>query len=99
MSDAAPVYPATKPCINITYAARNASESQNGLTHREVPPNVQDEPRPWLARLVLLGARDVTAMVVGSGALLGSNVTCRSNMDCCPETIEASKGIPLRGQR
>ena len=27
-------------------------------------PNVQDEPRPWLARLVLLGARDVTAMVV-----------------------------------
>jgi hypothetical protein len=37
-------------------------------------PNVQDEPRPWLARLVLLGARDVTAMVVGSGALLGSEV-------------------------
>src|SRR5688572_4664247 len=34
-------------------------------------PNVQDEPRPWLARLVLLGARGVTAMVVGSGALLG----------------------------
>jgi hypothetical protein len=33
--------------------------------------NVQDEPRPWLARLVLLGARGVTAMVVGSGALLG----------------------------
>src|SRR5215207_5145717 len=34
-------------------------------------PNVQDEPRPWLARAVLLGARTVTAMVVGSGALLG----------------------------
>ena len=34
-------------------------------------PNVQDEPRPWLARAVLLGARIVTAMVVGSGALLG----------------------------
>src|SRR5688572_9409230 len=34
-------------------------------------PNVQDEPRPWLARAVLLGARVVTAMVVGSGALLG----------------------------
>ena len=34
----------------------------------------KDEPRPWLARLVLLGARDVTAMVVGSGALLGSLV-------------------------
>src|SRR5205823_11455975 len=33
-------------------------------------PNVKDEPRPWLARLVLLGARGVTAMVVGSGALL-----------------------------
>jgi hypothetical protein len=33
-------------------------------------PNVQDEPRPWLARLVLLGARDVTAVVVGSSALL-----------------------------
>jgi hypothetical protein len=33
-------------------------------------PNVQDEPRPCLARSVLLGARDVTAMVVGSGALL-----------------------------
>jgi hypothetical protein len=37
----------------------------------EVLPNVQDEPRPWLARAVLLGARIVTAMVVGSGALLG----------------------------
>ena len=38
---------------------------------RLVPPNVKDEPRPWLARAVLLGARIVTAMVVGSGALLG----------------------------
>jgi hypothetical protein len=36
-----------------------------------LPPNVQDEPRPWLARAVLLGARIVTAMVVGSGALFG----------------------------
>jgi hypothetical protein len=34
-------------------------------------PNVQDEPRPWLARLVLLGARDMTDVVVGSGALFG----------------------------
>ena len=34
-------------------------------------PNVQDEPRPQPARLVLLGARDVTDVVVGSGALLG----------------------------
>src|SRR5687768_16082682 len=38
---------------------------------RMLLPNVQDEPRPWLARAVLLGARVVTAMVVGSGALLG----------------------------
>src|SRR5688500_9396540 len=35
-------------------------------------PNVQDEPRPGLARTVLLGARIVTAPVVGSSALLGS---------------------------
>lgn len=40
--------------------------------HRPSPPNVQDEPRPWLARAVLLGARIVTAMVVGSSALFGS---------------------------
>ena len=38
---------------------------------RGLVANVQDEPQPWLARAVLLGARDVTAMVVGSGALLG----------------------------
>jgi hypothetical protein len=37
-------------------------------------PNVQDEPRPRLARAVLLGARIVTAVVVGSGALLGFSV-------------------------
>ena len=37
-------------------------------------PNVQDEPRPQLARLVLLGARGVTAVVVGSGAWFGSVV-------------------------
>jgi hypothetical protein len=30
----------------------------------------KDQPRPWLARLVLLGAR-VTAPGVGSGAVLG----------------------------
>src|SRR4051812_34988621 len=36
-------------------------------------PNVKDEPRPWLARAVLLGARIVTDMVVGSGALLGTS--------------------------
>ena len=35
-------------------------------------PNVKDEPRPWLARLVLLGARGVTAKVVGSSDWFGS---------------------------
>lgn len=34
--------------------------------------NVQSEPRAWLAHFVLLGARNVTAMLVGSTALLGS---------------------------
>jgi len=34
-------------------------------------PNVKDEPRSRLARAVLLGARIVTAVIVGSGALLG----------------------------
>ena len=37
-------------------------------------PNVQDEPRPQLARSVLLGARSVTAVVVGSGDWFGSVV-------------------------
>ena len=37
-------------------------------------PNVIDEPRPSLARLVLLGARGVTDRVVGSSAWLGSVV-------------------------
>ena len=37
-------------------------------------PNVQSEPRAWLARFVLLGAQNVTAMLVGSTALLGSVV-------------------------
>jgi hypothetical protein len=34
-------------------------------------PNVKSEPRAWLAHFVLLGARNVTAMLVGSTALLG----------------------------
>src|SRR5215204_7771110 len=38
-------------------------------------PNVKDEPRPGLARAVLLGARVVTAPVVGSGALFGAPVS------------------------
>ena len=37
-------------------------------------PNVQDEPRPQLARNVRLGAHSVTAVVVGSGAWFGSVV-------------------------
>ena len=37
-------------------------------------PNVQDEPRPCLARPVRLGAQGVTDRVVGSGAWLGSVV-------------------------
>ena len=37
-------------------------------------PNVQDEPRPSLARSVRLGARSVTARVVGSSAWLGAVV-------------------------
>jgi hypothetical protein len=46
-------------------------------------PNVQDEPRPWLARAVLLGARIVTAMVVGSGALLGRSFMYRCMAESC----------------
>src|SRR5438552_19204891 len=42
-------------------------------------PNVQDEPRPPPARLVLLGARGVTAVVVGSGAWLGPFLIVRAN--------------------
>jgi hypothetical protein len=37
-------------------------------------PNVQSEPRSWLARVVLLGARNVTAMIVGSTAWFGGMV-------------------------
>ena len=50
-------------------------------------PNVQSEPRAWLAHFVLLGARNVTAMLVGSTALLGSvflRITCE-----CRITIRA----------
>jgi len=41
-------------------------------THGFDLPNAQTEPRSWLARSVLLGAQSVTAMIVGSSALLGS---------------------------
>ena len=61
LADASLAYPWPLSCIDALHRSRTP----------EVLPNVQDEPRPWLARLVLLGARDVTAVVVGSGALLG----------------------------
>ena len=48
---------------------RSAIKEQKWSRH--VLANVQDEPRPGLARLVLLGARGVTTPVAGSGALLG----------------------------
>jgi len=37
-----------------------------------ISANVKSEPRAWLAQFVLLGARTVTAMLVGSTAWLGS---------------------------
>ena len=37
-----------------------------------VLPNVKSEPRAWLAHFVLFGARNVTDMLVGSTAWLGS---------------------------
>ena len=60
-------------------AVRSESLANCSLTgaSRKLLANVKDEPRPWLARAVLLGARIVTAMVVGSGALFGfSSFTC-----------------------
>jgi hypothetical protein len=42
------------------------------VVHNLGLPNAQTEPRSWLARSVLLGAQYVTAMIVGSSALLGS---------------------------
>ena len=47
-------------------------------------PNVQDEPRPWLARSVRLGARSVTAKVVGSSVWFGSvrkNIKCGTDLE------------------
>src|SRR5687767_8017157 len=41
------------------------------VSWRETSCPTFKKPRPWLARAVMLGARIVTAMVVGSGALLG----------------------------
>ena len=46
--------------------------------------NVQDEPRPSLARFVRLGARNVTARVVGSSAWFGSvrkNIRCGTDLE------------------
>ena len=57
-------------------------------------PNVQDEPRPGLARLVLLGARGVTVPVVGSGALLGVWVL-RLRMEEANHIAERFSGLEL----
>ena len=50
-----------------------------------IMPNVQSEPRAWLARFVLLGAQNVTAMLVGSTALLGSVFLL---FQCVPEPLD-----------
>src|SRR5215211_6873383 len=70
MSDAVLVFHLIYPA-SILPTQPSASPNLSWAQHRAVSPNVQDEPRPWLARSVLLGARIVTATVVGSGALLG----------------------------
>jgi hypothetical protein len=58
----------TKRGVRSEEPSRQQNEDRYERLH--LLPNVQDEPRPWLARAVLLGARIVTAMVVGSGAWL-----------------------------
>src|SRR5947207_13042468 len=58
------------PETNRAPSFRLPAHASHLLKTVHILPNVRDEPRPWLARLVLLGARGVTAMVVGSGALL-----------------------------
>src|SRR5947207_5797685 len=59
------------PETNRAPSFRLPAHASHLLKTVHILPNVKDEPRPWLARLVLLGARGVTAMVVGSGAWLG----------------------------
>jgi hypothetical protein len=68
-----------------THRAKSRTAKTTDARFISFLPNVQDEPRPWLARAVLLGARIVTAMVVGSGALLGrlrfGDKCCTSNLN------------------
>ena len=63
-------------------ARKPKSERGRKITHRIILwlrssinclflPNAQAEPRPYMARVVLLGARTVTCMVVGSSAWFG----------------------------
>ena len=54
-------------------------------------PNAQSEPRAWLARFVLLGAQNVTAMLVGSTAWLGSVFIVFINLPYKP-TIQEAQG-------
>lgn len=57
----------------IITSASGAAECVKTISVR-MTPNAQTEPRSWLARSVLLGAQSVTAMIVGSSALLASVV-------------------------
>jgi hypothetical protein len=59
--------------------------------HANFLPNVQDEPPPQPARLVLLGARDVTAVVVGSGGLFGTPGTWMSGVTEAIRAKETSR--------
>jgi F0F1-type ATP synthase assembly protein I len=63
-------------------------------------PNVKDEPRSRLARAVLLGARIVTAVIVGSGALFGpffdrlklpARMAIRCTSPCSPGVVLAKE--------
>src|SRR5947209_6455664 len=49
--------------------------------------NVKDEPRPRLARLLLLGARGVTAGVVGSSAWLGIWASLYDSGELLPQSF------------
>src|SRR5438876_1410719 len=57
------------------------------VAHSLILANVKDEPRPGLARLVLLGARGVTAPVVGSGALLGYSSETDPRRPCARDAL------------
>jgi len=65
-------YSRERPTNRTTLEARGPTDSSSEPRIATFAlANVKDEPRPRLARAVLLGARIVTAVVVGSGALFG----------------------------